>query len=75
MKEKTKSNFTFEEFAFYRSQIKEIFIPSRVSKIYEYAFHYCSNLQIVEISEESKLEFPLAAFDKNGRYIIMIPAS
>lgn len=56
MKEKIKSNFkasknerqTIEEFAFYRSQIKEFFIPSRVSKIYEYAFYDCSNLKKVE---------------------------
>lgn len=39
---------TIEEFAFYRLQIKEIFISSRVSKIYEYAFYDCSNLKKVE---------------------------
>ena len=57
------SSFAFSECkkltkmcTFSYSKIKEIFIPSDVSKICEGAFEKCTNLQIIEISEESKLE-------------------
>ena len=65
-----------ESGAFNNSKIKDIFIPSNVSVLCENAFYKCENLQIVEISEESKLEsFPLLAFKNCPEFIIMIPSS
>ena len=73
----TNSNLqAIESDAFSSSKFKDIFIPSKVSMISEDAFFFCDELQIVEISEESKLEsFPLAAFDYDSQCIIMIPSS
>ena len=60
----TDSNLhTIESNAFSYTKIKEIFIPSKVSKICEYAFSKCKNLTKVEIPADSILE-TIDAFEK-----------
>ena len=57
-------------YSFHFSKIKSICIPSKVSKICNHAFSECRNLQIIEISEESKLKlFPLPAFKSSQQVI------
>ena len=53
----------------------QFFIPSKVSKICKFAFDSCNDLQIIEISEESKLASLSSIFEKCKRSIIMIPSS
>ena len=66
---------TIESNAFQDSNIKQIFIPSKVSKICEFALFCCDNLKIIEISEESELEsIPLKDLSYI-KVIIMIPSS
>ena len=70
------SNITIiSPYAFESSKIKSIIIPSKISKICEYAFSNCINLQIIEISEESKLLSLSLIFEKCKKTIIMIPSS
>ena len=73
----TDSNLqVIERNAFSGSNIKGISLPSSVTIIGENAFDFCFNFLIIEISEESKLEYISKSFFLNGsKVIIMIPSS
>ncbi|KAK8849921.1 hypothetical protein M9Y10_018512 [Tritrichomonas musculus] len=65
-----------EKFAFSQSSIKSISLPSNVSKIYENVYYYCTELQIIEIPEDSKLEsFPSLNYIGSQKLIVMISSS
>lgn len=62
--------------SFAYSGIRSFFIPSKMSKLFDKSFNNYRNLQIIEISEESKLEsFLFQDFSTCQSCIIMIPAS
>lgn len=55
-------------------KIRQIYIQSNASNIYEDAFKFCDNLQIFEASEDSKVVFlDKAIFETIEKVIIMIP--
>ena len=65
-----------ESYAFSETKINSIFIPSKVSKISEYAFKDCKNLQIVEVSVRKEWDSVLLPpFSRCPNIIIMIPFS
>ena len=62
--------------AFSYTKIEEFIIPSKVTKISAKTLSHCQNIQIIEISEESKLLWiPKSAFEDCHKLIIMIPPS
>ena len=61
--------------AFSRSNIETIFIPTKVTKICENAFYYCSNLTNVEIPTNSNLQIiESRAFKWSNIETIFIPS-
>ena len=67
---------TIGKFAFAYSSIEEVFIPSTVSKICEYAFYKCQNLTKVEIPQNSNLEaIEKRVFSKTKIEEIFIPST
>lgn len=65
-----------DEEAFYQTSIESIIIPSQVEQIEKDAFGDCELLQIIEIKEDSKLEYiDKNMFQKSEHFILMIPAN
>ena len=64
-----------EKFAFTSSSIEEIFLPSKVLKICEFAFFCCINLKKIEIPPNSNLEtIESHAFSNSSIEEIFIPS-
>lgn len=62
------------ESAFIYTKIKEILVPSSVSKIHDFAFKNCSELTKIEFKKDSKLEFICkGAFYASGITSIIVP--